>query len=447
MLKGQKYLIVGSGISGIGAARLLEQLGADVILYDEFTNIHSSESKVKCIVGSLPKEVEDSITKVILSPGVPTDIPLVCRLRSRGITILGEIELGFFMEKGSVIGITGTNGKTTTTKLVGHIMKAHLREQNVFIVGNIGNPYTMEVLRTTKETVTVAEISSFQLETIHTFRPSVSAILNITPDHLDRHHTMEEYVKVKEQIALNQTTEDKCVLNYDNEYTRLFGTECLCEVIYFSSKEILENGFFLHNNKICKGKDREIIPLMDIHTGMKLVGICNVENVMAAIAITEAMGVPMQTILSAIQEFPPVEHRIEFVVTKKGVDYYNDSKATNPDAAIQGIQAMSKPTILIGGGYDKGNEYQNWIKSFNGKVKWLVLVGKTREKIAVCARKNGFMKIRFTDTFEQCLTMCTDLVQEGDAVLLSPACASWGEFPNYEVRGQVFKEYVKNLKE
>ncbi len=455
MFKGQRYLVVGSGISGIGAARLLEQLGADFILYDsnekvtaeELTSILSGESKVKCIAGSLPQEVEDSITKVVLSPGVPTDMPLIQRLRSRGVGILGEIELGFSIEKGSVIGITGTNGKTTTTKLVGDIMKAHLGEQNVFVVGNIGNPYTMEALKTTKDTVTVAEISSFQLETIHTFQPSVSAILNITPDHLDRHHTMEEYVKVKETIALNQTIEDKCILNYDNEYTRCFGTECLGQVIYFSSKKILENGFFLHNNKICKGIDGEIKPLMDIHTGMKLVGIGNVENVMAAIAMTEAMGVPMQTILSTIQEFPPVEHRIEFVATKKGVDYYNDSKATNPDAAIQGIQAMSKPTILIGGGYDKENEYENWINSFDGKVKWLVLVGKTREKIAVCARKNGFMNIRFTDTFEQCLAMCTDLAKEGDAVLLSPACASWGEFPNYEVRGQVFKEYVINLKE
>ncbi len=447
MFKGQRYLIVGSGVSGIGAAHLLEQLGADIVLYDEHANIHSSDNKVKCIVGSLPQEVEDSITKVVLSPGVPTDIPCVQRMRSRGVTILGEIELGFLMEKGSVMGITGTNGKTTTTKLVGDIMKAHLGEQKVFVVGNIGNPYTMEVMNTTKETVTVAEISSFQLETIHSFRPSVSAILNITPDHLDRHHTMEEYVKVKEKIAQNQSTEDKCVLNYDNDYTRHFGAECLSQVIYFSSKEVLQNGFFLQNNKICKGIDGKIVPLMDIHTDMRLVGICNVENVMAAIAMTEAMGVPMETILSVIQEFPPVEHRIEYVATKKGVDYYNDSKATNPDAAIQGIQAMSKPTILIGGGYDKGNEYQKWIESFDGKVKWLVLVGKTREKIAICARKNGFMNIRFTDTFGQCLKMCTDLAQKGDAVLLSPACASWGEFPNYEVRGQVFKKYVNNLKE
>jgi UDP-N-acetylmuramoylalanine--D-glutamate ligase len=180
---------------------------------------------------------------------------------------------------------------------------------------------------------------------------------------------------------------------------------------------------------------------------MNLVGICNIENVMAAIAIAEGMGVPMETILKVIKTFRAVEHRIEFVATKGGVDYYNDSKGTNPDAAIQGIKAMSKPTILIGGGYDKQNEYDEWIENFDGKVKWLVLIGQTREKIAECARKHGFDKIKMADTFDECLALCTELADEGDAVLLSPACASWGMFPNYEVRGKMFKDYVNGLKE
>ena len=187
--------------------------------------------------------------------------------------------------------------------------------------------------------------------------------------------------------------------------------------------------------------------LMDIHKDMNLVGLCNVENVMAAIAIAEGMQVPMETILAVIRRFHAVEHRIEFVATKGGVDYYNDSKGTNPDAAIQGIKAMSKPTILIGGGYDKQSEYDEWIESFDDKVKWLVLIGQTREKIAGCARKHGFDKIRFADTYEECLKLCTELAEPGDAVLLSPACASWGMFPNYEVRGQLFKEYVRGLAE
>ena len=295
--------------------------------------------------------------------------------------------------------------------------------------------------------MTVGEISSFQLETIRDFHPAVSAILNITPDHLNRHHTMEAYVAAKENITRNQTRADVCVLNYENEYTRKFGERCPARVVYFSSARALENGFWLKGSKIVEsvnGQDRE---LLDIHRDMRLVGMCNVENVMAAIAIAENMGVPMETILRVIAGFRAVEHRIEFVETKNGVDYYNDSKGTNPDAAIQGIKAMSRPTVLIGGGYDKGNEYDLWIESFEGKVKYLVLIGQTREKIAECAIAHSFdrSRIRFADTFEQCLKLCTELAESGDAVLLSPACASWGMFPNYEVRGQQFKEYVRSL--
>ena len=209
----------------------------------------------------------------------------------------------------------------------------------------------------------------------------------------------------------------------------------------------MENGYFLRGDKIIKSVNGEETELMDIHKDMNLVGLCNVENVMAAIAIAEGMQVPMETILTVIRGFHAVEHRIEFVATKGGVDYYNDSKGTNPDAAIQGIKAMSRPTVLIGGGYDKQSEYDEWIDSFDGKVKCLVLIGQTREKIAECARKHGFDKIRFADTYEECLKLCTELAEPGDAVLLSPACASWGMFPNYEVRGQLFKEYVHGLAE
>ena len=207
----------------------------------------------------------------------------------------------------------------------------------------------------------------------------------------------------------------------------------------------MEEGYYLSGDKIVKSRSGEKTELLDIRKDMNLVGICNVENVMAAIAIGEGMGVPMDTILSVIKGFHAVEHRIEFVASKGGVDYYNDSKGTNPDAAIQGIKAMSKPTILIGGGYDKQSEYDEWIESFDGKVKYLVLIGQTREKIAECARKHGFDAIRFADTYEECLRLCTELAESGDAVLLSPACASWGMFPNYEVRGQLFKEYVLGL--
>lgn len=453
-MEGQTCLVVGSGISGIGAANLLERQGAEVILYDSDEKVTIEElkdklqpgSRTKCYAGILPEEVKTKVDKVILSPGVPVDIPLVKELRS-GAEVLGEIELGFLAEKGRVAAITGTNGKTTTTALVGEIMKAHLGESKVFIVGNIGNPYTKEAPKTGPDTVTVGEISSFQLETIHSFRPNVSAILNITPDHLNRHHTMEAYVSAKEAIAAKQKAQDLCVLNYDNNYTRDYGNRCPARVIYFSGREELKDGYFLKDHKICKGEDGSTKELLDIRLDMKLVGLCNVENVMAAIAVAEGMQVPMDTILEVIRTFRAVEHRIEFVATKGSVDYYNDSKGTNPDAAMQGIQAMSKPTVLIAGGYDKQSEYDKWIESFEGKVKWLLLIGQTREKIAQCARAHGFTNIRFAETFQECLELATKLAQCGDAVLLSPACASWGMFPNYEVRGEQFKEYVYGLKE
>ncbi len=465
-LQDVKTLVIGSGISGVGAVSLLSRFGADIIFYDSNEKLTADELQVKldkafakeadrpanvhpvyCLTGELPAEVEEQVEAAVLSPGVPIDIPLVNRLRDRQVPILGEIELAFLAEKGRVIGITGTNGKTTTTTLMGEIMKAHLGEEKVFVVGNIGNPYTLEVLKTKEDTVTVAEISSFQLETVHQFKPVVSAILNVTPDHLNRHHTMEVYAAAKEAITCNQGKDNICVLNAENSYTADFAGRCPARAVLFSSGRVLENGYYLKGDKIVKAVDGKEQELLDIHQDMNLVGICNVENVMAAIAMAEGMQVPMETILRVIKGFHAVEHRIEFVATKSGVDYYNDSKGTNPDAAIQGIKAMSKPTVLIGGGYDKGNEYDEWIESFGGKVKALVLIGQTREKIAECAKAHGFAadKIYFADTYEECLQLCTKLADHGDAVLLSPACASWGMFPNYEVRGQQFKEYVNAL--
>ena len=343
-----------------------------------------------------------------------------------------------------VIGITGTNGKTTTTSLVGAIMSAC--HKDVDVVGNIGNPYTVTALDATEETVTVAEISSFQLETVDRFCPDVSAILNITPDHLNRHYTMENYVAAKEAICKNQTKEQTCVLNYENSYTRAFGERCPARVVWFSSERKLEDGFYMEGEEIFFAERGVSERLMNIHD-MRLVGICNVENVMAAMAVAKACGVPTEKALSVIRGFRPVEHRIEFVATKGGVDFYNDSKGTNPDAAIQGIRAMNRPTVLIGGGYDKQSEYDEWIDAFDGKVKCLVLIGQTREKIAECARRHGLTDIVLADTFEEAFAVCVEKAVPGDAVLLSPACASWGMFPSYEVRGRKFKDMVNQMEE
>ncbi|MDE7447251.1 MAG: UDP-N-acetylmuramoyl-L-alanine--D-glutamate ligase [Lachnospiraceae bacterium] len=454
-IQGKKVLVVGSGKSGIGASRLLGSMGAYPVLFDGNDKQNEEEIRQRAgqipgltiLLGSVPEEIKKEIVLVVISPGVPVDAPMLEEYRALRIPIWGEIELAYAYAKGSVVAITGTNGKTTTTTLVGQIMEAYYH--SVYVVGNIGNPYTEIALETKEETVTVAEISSFQLETIHTFKPAVSAILNITPDHLNRHHTMECYVRTKEAITRYQAKEDTCVLNYEDPYTRDFGDRCPAKVVFFSSKSKLETGVYLDGEEICMaeelpGKGIETQRLMNIHD-MNLVGMCNVENVMAAIAICHAMHVPMDIILKTICVFKAVEHRIEFVATKNGVDYYNDSKGTNPDAAIQGIRAMNRPTVLIGGGYDKQSEYDEWIEAFDGKVKALVLIGQTREKIAACAKAHGVPNILLADTFEEAFALCVKWAVPGDAVLLSPACASWGMFPNYEVRGKMFKELVEKI--
>ena len=451
-LQDKKVLVVGSGISGIGAVAALCHIRAVPVLFDANDKLDRESirekfvegSEAEVILGELSAEIMEEISLVVLSPGVPTDTEFVDGFRKRGIAVWGEVELAYRIGRGHVIGITGTNGKTTTTSLVGEIMAAHCSD--VDVVGNIGNPYTQTAMDASDETVTVAEISSFQLETVVEFKPEVSAILNVTPDHLNRHHTMENYAAAKEAIAKNQMKAQTCVLNYENEYTRNFGSRCPAQVVWFSSARKLSDGFYLDGEEICLAKDGTETRLMNIHD-MNLVGVCNMENVMAAIAVTQAMGVPMETILSVVRQFKAVEHRIEFVATKRGVDYYNDSKGTNPDAAIQGIRAMSKPTVLIGGGYDKQSEYDEWIEAFDHKVKCLVLIGQTREKIAECARKHGVENIVLADSFEEAFNVCVGEADRGDAVLLSPACASWGMFPNYEVRGRLFKELVNRLEE
>ena len=449
-LQDKKVLVVGTGKSGIGAVKLLLEVGAVPFLFDTNTQLNVEEVKAKLpegqnvpvLLGEVPEEVKGDITLVVISPGVPVDAPMLEEYRQAEIPVWGEIELAYTYAKGSVIAITGTNGKTTTTTLVGEIMKAVY--DSVFVVGNIGNPYTEEALKMQEHTVTVAEISSFQLETVYKFAPKVSAILNITPDHLNRHHTMECYAQTKELIAKNQTKEDVCVLNYEDSYTRAFADKCPAKVVFFSSAHKLEEGIYLEGEEIVLAENGRCERLMNIHD-MNLVGICNVENVMAAIAMSHAMKVPMDLIIETVKNFKAVEHRIEFVATKNGVDYYNDSKGTNPDAAIQGIRAMSKPTVLIGGGYDKQNEYDEWIEAFEGKVKAFVLIGQTREKIAECAKAHGVENIILADTFEEAFAICVEQAKEGDAVLLSPACASWGMFPNYEVRGRMFKELVEKI--
>lgn len=449
-LAGKRVLVFGSGKSGIGAAELLGQVGACPLIYDGNTEVDkeavlhkiSHVKNMEIYAGELPEKVMESLDLAVLSPGVPTDIPLVKSFYERGIPVWGEVELAYRTGRGRVLAITGTNGKTTTTALLGRIMSD--AEDSVFVVGNIGTPYTSKALEMKDGSVTVAEISSFQLETIEEFAPEVSAILNITEDHLNRHHTMEEYIRVKELIVKNQKPENYCVLNYEDEVLREFGRHIVPKTVYFSSVRTLDEGIFLDGDQIILRTGGQEIPVVRIGE-LKLLGRHNFENVMAAVAMAYFAGVPMESIRRSICAFTAVEHRIEYVAEKKGVAYYNDSKGTNPDAAIKGIQAMNRPTLLIGGGYDKGSCYDEWLNSFQGKVRFLVLIGQTKEKIRDAAERLGVCPCILCEDLEEAVRVCAEKARPGDAVLLSPACASWGQFDNYEQRGDMFKEYVKRL--
>lgn len=448
--KNKCILVVGVGISGIAAVELLSKESADIILYDTNEKLRADDIKLKLpehftgkiIIGKLSEEIKLNIELVILSPGVPTDLNFVLEFQTRHIPVWGEIELAYQFSKGRIAAITGTNGKTTTTALVGEIMRSYY--DSVFIVGNIGTPYTQMVKETTEFSVTVAEMSSFQLETVESFKPNVSAILNITPDHLDRHHSMDNYILAKENITKNQDASDTCVLNYEDSRLREMGETLSTNVVWFSSERKLEKGLYLDSDLILYnyGHREEIV--CNIHE-LNIFGKHNYENVMAAVAIGVSLSVPMECIHKALVQFVAVEHRIEYVTTKHGVKYYNDSKGTNPDASIQAVKAMKTKTLLIAGGYDKGSDYDDFIRAFDGKIKYLVLLGQTREKMAKAAKRLLFEDIIFVDNLKEAVDFCAKHAGAGESVLLSPCCASWGMFNNYEERGRMFKEYVHGI--
>lgn len=445
-------LVYGSGISGIAASKLLLSQGANVILFDENEEIDKERllsefeqtEDLQIMTGTVPEEIMAKLDLVVLSPGVPTDLPAVEAFRENNISVWGEVELAYCCQKGDVLAITGTNGKTTTTSLLGEIMATNF--PHVKVVGNIGIPYTNEVLNAKGPALYIAEISSFQLETIHTFRPKVAAILNITPDHLNRHHTMDHYIALKERLCENQTADDVCVLNYEDETLREMAERIPSKIVWFSGARPLAKGYYVEGDTIWYHDGAEILPVIKT-SELNILGRHNYENVMAATAMAMAYGVSLDKIRAVLREFQAVEHRIEYVTEKRGVRFYNDSKGTNPDAAIRAIQAMDRPTCLIAGGYDKESVYDEWIESFEGKVKKLVLIGQTKEKIADSCEKNGFHDYVFADSLQEAVDICYKEAENGDAVLLSPACASWGMFPNYEVRGRMFKEMVQALKE
>ena len=447
---GQKVLVAGTGISGIAAAKLLLAKGGEVVLYDGNENLSVDRikknfeegAKVSVVLGDLQRTDLLGVELSVISPGISLEAPFVEVLDAASIPIWSEIQLAYHCSKGKLAAITGTNGKTTTTALTGEIMKAHY--DSVFVVGNIGEPYTAHALETEDATVTVAEVSSFQLETIMDFHPNVSAILNITPDHLDRHKTMERYIEIKENITRNQNEEDTCVLNYEDPVLREFGETLSVNVVYFSSSQTLKKGYYLDNDRIVYNDGKKVTEIVEL-SELKLLGRHNYENVMAAVAVSMNLNVPLDIIQRVIKRFEAVEHRIEYVTERFGVKFYNDSKGTNPDAAMQAIKAMPGPTLLIAGGYDKHSQFDEWIESFGGKVRYLVLIGQTRDLIADCAKSHGFYDVMYAEDLQEAVQVCASYANPGDNVLLSPACASWGQFANYEERGRKFKEYVRAL--
>lgn len=444
---GKKALVCGMARSGIAAAKLLNRLGARVTLQDMkkreeiSADVLALEGEgIVLYTGANPDEIACAQDLIVLSPGIPCDLPFIAAAENAGIEVISEVELAYRLTPCPITAITGTNGKTTTTTLTGEIMKTAY--SGTAVVGNIGIPYSEEVERLTEKDWVVAEISSFQMEKVKEFHPHISAVLNITPDHLNRHKTMDVYIAMKERVFAKQTAADFCILNHGDETCRKMADKTAAKVFFFDSSETLAEGIYLDGDaiEVRWGAINETLIHVD---ELQILGVHNYENVMAAAAMGICAGIALDTIRAVLKGFAGVAHRIEYVATVDGVDYYNDSKGTNVDASIRAVLAMKKPIVLIGGGYDKGSSFDEWTKLFPGRVKHLVLIGVTAPKVRASAEKFGFTAISDCETFEEAVDLCREKAEDGDCVLLSPACASWGMFDNYEQRGDMFKEQVR----
>ncbi len=446
MFKYKNCLVVGMAKSGVASARLLKSLGAEVTISDASDTLTELAETLRkdgfdVILGKNP-EVLSGFDLIVISPGIPFDLPFLCEARELGIPVWGEIELAYSQCNSPLFAITGTNGKTTTTTLLGDVVRtAHPGTKTL---GNIGEPFTEYVLSMKPETPAVLEISSFQLETIHCFKPHVAAILNITPDHLNRHKTMEEYIRVKARIFENQTADDFTVLNYDDEICRKLGEGAKGKVYYFSRLSRLDKGVYLDGEDIYAKVDGFEGKVMSLDL-IPIIGDHNVENVLAAICMGLCFKLDPIEIKRAVSAFKAVSHRLEYVREKDGIVFYNDSKATNPDAAIKSIAAFKRPIVLIGGGYDKGVEFDDWVKLFMGRVKKLVVMGQVADKIIETCDAHGFQSYEKVNSLREAVDLAYEIAESGDCVLLAPACASWDMFDNYEQRGDMFKDFVRAL--
>ncbi len=445
-LKGKKVLVVGLGKSGLAAALFLRRRGAQVTVSD----IRSAQALGK----DIPALIEQGIAVeagghglltfrrqdlIVVSPGVPLTTPELAQAQKFGIPIIGEVELAARFLKGKVLAITGSNGKTTTTSLCGKILEK--ARERVHVGGNIGLPVIGLVDDSREDVWSVLEVSSFQLETTETFHPDIAVILNITPDHLDRHGSFENYVAAKERIFAVQTAEDMLILNADDDVASRAAARAKSQVFWFSRKRAIRQGAFVHEGVVLFRASEQAAPepILKIEE-IPLKGAHNVENVLAAVCAARLAGAAPEAIRSAVAGFRAVEHRLEFVAEIDGVSYYNDSKATNVDAAIKAIESFPSGIHLILGGKDKDSDYRQLRPLMAGRVKAVYTIGSAAEKIIT--HLDGAVKLVSAGTLDNAVSLAAEAAEKGDVVLLAPACSSFDQFDNYEHRGQTFKTTV-----
>ena len=452
-----KAIIIGMGKSGKCAMYALNDLGYELAVQDSKApenadpevRAFASENNITEFYGTMPENFAD-YDMMVLSPGVDPEKDFVVRAKEQGCEIVGELELAYRLAKGTFIGITGTNGKTTTTTLVGEIFKASGRRTHV--VGNIGLPVISVAHESTEKDWMVTEVSSFQLQTVSQFRPKVSAILNLTPDHLNRHHTMELYGLAKAAIWQNQTEEDYLVMNADDPVLMKLcleetGRKLRAKLVLFSRKTKPELGAFLDGDSlVLRDESGELHEIID-RNELKIIGDHNIENALAAAAICYFSGIGMEVIRETLRSFRGVEHRLEYVDEIDGVQYYNDSKGTNTDASLIAIRALKDNIILIAGGDAKMQDFTDYATHLSGPVKHVLLFGRDRGMIKEAMDKAGYTDYSEHQDLEECVRYGAEIAEHGDKILLSPACASWDMYPRFEVRGEHFKEIVNKIKD
>lgn len=449
--EGKKVLVCGMARSGVGAAQCLYELGARVTISDSKAEEKLAEAlqplegmDIRRCLGDQAQPADlESYDLAVTSPGIPMQAPILRAVQAAGVPLIGELELGAQVSRAPLYAVTGTNGKTTTTTLIGEIFRN--LGKTTYVVGNIGYPFTACALQCGEEDVAVAEVSSFQLETITTFHPHIAVMCNITEDHLNRHGTMEEYIRVKERIFENMGQGDYAVLNLDDPIVRGMAERIPCAPAFFSRRQEVETGAYLEGEEVVfslNGHKKRVLRADEI----RIPGEHNLENALAATALTMLAGVPAPVVRHTLKTFPGVEHRIETVRTVEGVTYINDSKGTNVDASIRAVRAMKVPTVLLAGGYDKHTDFLPLAREIlASKIHTVVVLGDTAEQIERALRAVGFESILHAKTFEEAVLLARSCAREGENVLLSPACASFDMFQDYEERGRVFKEIVSRL--